>query len=72
MADLQALNDWASENDLEIVDGLIQNDEPITRSDASARSTRWLLRWRNRVCEDTGKTFDITECGYLYRSGVGE
>lgn len=72
MADLQALIDWASENDLTIADGLIQNDEPITRSKASNKSTRWLLRWRNRVCEDTGETFDITERGYLYRSGVSQ
>lgn len=70
MADLQALLEWASDNDLVVEDGLIQNDDPMTRDQASKLSTRWLLRWRNRICEETGETFDITERGYLYRSGV--
>jgi len=70
MADLQALQTWADERDLVVEDGLIQNAEAITRQDASQRSSLWMLRWRHRICEDTGESFDITQVGFLYRSGV--
>tara|TARA_B100002019_G_scaffold291149_1_gene310510 strand:- start:38 stop:256 length:219 start_codon:yes stop_codon:yes gene_type:complete len=70
MADLQALQTWADERDLVVEDGLIQNAEAITRQDASQRSSLWMLRWRHRICEDTGESFDITQAGFLYRSGV--
>ncbi len=70
MADLQELQKWAAERDLVLEDGLIQNTEAITRQEAGQKSSLWMLRWRNRVCEDTGSVFDITQSGFLYRSGV--
>ena len=70
MADRQELQKWADERDLVLEDGLIQNTEAITRQEANQKSSLWMLRWRNRICEDTGDTFDITQCGFLYRSGV--
>ena len=68
MTDVSALEEWASGLEFELSDGLIQNESgPISREDAANISNRWILRWRYRICEDTGTTFDINEQGYLYR-----
>jgi hypothetical protein len=69
MTDVNALQEWADGLDFELSDGMIQNEsKPITREDAGTISNRWILRWRYRICEDTGNVFDINEHGYLYRS----
>jgi hypothetical protein len=71
MTDLVALNAWADGLSWDLHEGLIQNhDAPMTRQDAASQSTRWMLRFRYRICEDTGEVFDITEQGFLYRSGA--
>lgn len=69
MADLTALIEMADSLELVVENGLIQNTDPITRSEAAGKSTLWMLRWRYRVCQNTGQTFDITKKGFLYRSG---
>ena len=71
MSDPVALSSWAEGLPWELSSGLIQNDDrPMTRQDAADSSHRWMLRFRYRVCEDTGETFDITERGFLSRSEV--
>jgi len=71
MTDKVALKLWADGLRWDLHEGLIQNDDqPMTRADATSMSHRWMLRFRYRVCEETGETFDITERGFLYRSGV--
>ena len=72
MADLIAHTEMADSLELSVENGLIQNTDPITRSEAAGKSTLWMLRWRHRVCENTGQAFDITKQGFLYRSGDSE
>jgi hypothetical protein len=71
MTDLVALGEWAGSLPWQLDEGLLQNeDSPVTRDQAASMSARWMLRFRYRICEDTGEEFDIKERGFLYRSGV--
>jgi|19_taG_2_1085344.scaffolds.fasta_scaffold04034_3 hypothetical protein len=46
---------------------LIDNAVPVTKKEAHNMNPKYILRWRRRVCEESGKAFDITERGFGYR-----
>ena len=48
---------------------LIQNTEPVSLEQAKSQSPAYALRWRYRVCQKTGVTFDITQEGLFYTCG---
>tara|TARA_R110000851_G_scaffold49643_1_gene119328 strand:+ start:449 stop:664 length:216 start_codon:yes stop_codon:yes gene_type:complete len=51
---------------LQTIGGLIQNDRPLTLNEATEINTQYILRWRFRICQNTGKGFDITQRGFTY------
>jgi len=42
----------------------------LTLEQAQAIAPQWALRWRYRICSQTGQEFDITQEGLFYRCGV--
>ena len=58
-----------SELGLEISEGLIQNEEPISFNRALMINKKYVLRWRYRVCRYCDQTFDIGERGFAYNCG---
>ena len=53
----------------QVIDGLIQNDTPLTINEAQEINKQYILRWRYRICQNTGNDFDITKRGFLYNGG---
>ena len=58
------------QSELPFENGLIQNSESISLSDAKEYDSLILLRWRNRQCVECGESFDITSQGFLYKCVV--
>jgi hypothetical protein len=46
---------------------LLNNAVAVTKTAAYNLNPKYILRWRRRVCEESGKVFDITERGFGYR-----
>jgi|TARA_B100000902_G_scaffold298498_1_gene285824 hypothetical protein len=63
------LFDFAESLGMELSEGLIQNQHPMTMEAAAEMEPIWALRWRMRVCRISGKIFDITQEGLFYTSG---
>tara|TARA_B100000131_G_C18021779_1_gene574856 strand:- start:511 stop:732 length:222 start_codon:yes stop_codon:yes gene_type:complete len=61
-----SLKDFCNSNGLTLMDGLIQNDNPISKDEAISYNNKYILRWRNRICNITNKPFDITLRGFGY------
>ena len=53
----------------QVIDGLIQNDNPLTLNEAKEIDKQYILRWRYRICQITGNVFDITQRGFIYNGG---
>ena len=53
----------------QVIDGLIQNDKPLTLNEAREINGQYILRWRYRICQNTGNVFDITQRGLIYNGG---
>ena len=53
----------------QVIGGLIQNDTPLTIGEAKEINKQYILRWRYRICQKTGKVFDITKRGIIYNGG---
>jgi hypothetical protein len=60
----------AAEMGLGVSSELIQNEQALTLEQAQAIAPEWALRWRYRICSETGQEFDITQEGLFYRSGA--
>ena len=63
---VQSLKELGDSLGFEIRNGLIQNNKHITFNDAKEINKKLILRWRYRICENTGEPFDITERGFGY------
>ena len=61
---------FAASKGLVVNHQLIQNTEPVSLEQAKSQSPAYALRWRYRVCQKTGVTFDITQEGLFYRCGA--
>jgi hypothetical protein len=66
-----SLTKWAKSHGIATIkvgDGLLLNNAvPVTKQQAHDMNPKYILRWRRRVCEESGKGFDITERGFGYR-----
>ena len=58
------------QSEMTFENGLIQNTESISFSDAKEYDSLILLRWRHRQCVECVDSFDITSQGFLYKCGV--
>ena len=52
---------------MEIINGLYQNDIPLTLEEAKKNNLREILQIRYRICKSCDKSFDITQKGIFYR-----
>lgn len=63
------LESWCQVNNLSLRNGLIQNQEAMSK-DMARKVVCYALRWRHRVCETCDDEFDISQAGYLYSCGA--
>jgi len=52
---------------MELINGLYQNDNPISLEEAKKTNLREILQIRHRICISCEEVFDITKKGMFYR-----
>ncbi len=52
---------------MEFINGLYQNDIPLTFEEAKKTNLREIIQIRNRICKSCNEVFDITKKGMFYR-----